>query len=224
MNIKSFFKRVVFGSEIVARVSSQINGEILITEDLFGHREMVIGRVCQSGGLVRALWQELFKRELKNYTRRKLKVLVLGLGCGTVAELIREKLSEAEITGVEIDSHVVDIGRKYFSLEKVSGLEIVVTDAFTFKNDYLYDLVLVDLYLGQEFPQQAETTDFLQKIKSMMAKDGLVVFNRLYFNRQHRENADVFLGKVRQIYPFVKTQKAVTNLLILASFEARNGV
>jgi spermidine synthase len=220
MSIKSFFTRLVFGSEIIARVTSQINGEILVREDLFGRRDMLVGRVCQSGGLVRALWQEIFKGELKNFLSRKLKVLVLGLGCGTVAELIREKLPEAEITGVEIDSTVVDIGRKYFGLEKVSGLEIIVADAFAFKTDSLYDLVLVDLYLGQKFPQQAETIDFLQKIKSMLAKDGLVVFNRLYFNRQHRENADVFLGKVRQIYPFVKTQKAVTNLLILASLKA----
>lgn len=230
MNVKSFLKRAVLGFETIARVSSNMNGEILVREDLFGRREMVIGKVCQSGGLVRTLWKSIFNSQFilyNKFSKHNFHCLILGLGAGTLAKLITEKLPKTKVTGVEIDPKVVEIGQKYFDLNKIPNLEIIVGDAFEEIYDLgfkIYDLVLVDLYKGQEFPAQAESDEFLKKIKSILAKDGLVIFNRLYFNRQHRQKADAFLKKVRQIYPFVKVQKAVTNLLILASFEAKNKI
>lgn len=231
MGVKSFFKRLIFGSETIDNIDSEINGEILIAEDIFGRREMIIGKVCQSGGLVKKLWKTVLSFKFVCRRTNFKRCLILGLGTGTIAKLIAEKFPQTKIIGVEIDPKVVEIGKKYFDLDKIPNLKIIVGDAFEIINNpkfgvrgSKFDLILVDLYLGQEFPPKAETEDFLKNIKKMLVKSGLVVFNRLYFNKKHQQKAGIFLEKVKQVYLSIKIKKSITNLIILTSLEAKNEV
>jgi len=223
------------------KIYSPINGEILVVEDLFGRREVMIGRVAQSGGLAEKLWREgigeiLRDKDIKDM--KKLRVLILGLGVGTLAKLVTKRHPlDAEIVGIEIDPLVVELGKKYFGLGEIPNLKIVVGDAISLVQSskfntstssvlsraksrdkvQSFDLVIVDLYLGQEFPKEAESEDFLRRLGKLANKGGLVVFNRLYFNRHHQEAANQFKKNLTPIFSQVKTKKLVTNLLILAS-------
>lgn len=213
MKLKSLLQRFFLGSEIIERVFSPVNGKIVVQEDLFGHREVIAGKVAQSGGLAEILWKTVKINPAE-------KVLILGLGCGTLAKILSEKYPKAKITGIEIDPVIVNLGKKYFDLDKIPNLEIITGDAFEFvkKEKSQFDLVIVDLYLGQEFPKEAESDEFLNKL------NGLIVFNRLYYNSEHRKRADKFLLRVKEFFPEVVTQQAVTNLLILATHKAKSKV
>jgi len=233
MKPKSFFKKLFLGYEVIEKVNSPINGEITVVEDLFGKREMRIGKVTQSGGLVEKLWGKIlnFKFLIFNqFLNSNFKCLILGLGCGTVAKLISNKFPKTKMVGVEIDPEVVKIGKKYFDLGKIDNLEIIVGDAFKpekweVRNGKLdkevrgenYDLILVDLYLGQEFPKEAESDDFLSGLKKVLNKNGLVIFNRLYYNYEHQREAEEFLKKLKNVFPNIQTRKILTNMLIFAS-------
>ncbi|PIS14367.1 hypothetical protein COT64_03050 [Candidatus Shapirobacteria bacterium CG09_land_8_20_14_0_10_39_12] len=226
MKLKSFFIRFIYGGEVLAKTNSPINGEIVVMEDLFGKREMKIGKVTQSGGLVKRLWREIFNFKfliLNQFLNSNFKCLILGLGCGNAAKIVSERFPDCKITGVEIDPEVIKIGKKYFQLGEIKNLEIVSTDAIKFVNteykilNSKYNLILVDLYLGTQFPKEAESDEFLTNLKKILSDEGQIILNRLYYNQKLKAEADSFLQKIKGYFLKVKTRKAITNLLIFAS-------
>lgn len=76
------------------------------------------------------------------------RILILGLGGGTVTRQLRHLLPEAKITGVEIDGEVLRVARQYMALDR-QGLEVIEADAY----DYLkntrrrFDVIVDDVYL-----------------------------------------------------------------------------
>ena len=65
--------------------------------------------------------------------RKFESILILGVAGGSVVQtLVKEVKYKGKITGVEIDQDVVEIDRKYFKLNAVKKLELVVDDAFEF--------------------------------------------------------------------------------------------
>ena len=79
-------------------------------------------------------------------------------------------------------------------------------------------MIIVDLYLGNQFPEQAETGKFLKKIKQLLVPNGLIVFNRLRL----KDNANLkFFGqKLTKCFPRVDLVETATNLFFLA--ESKN--
>lgn len=86
----SIFPRKVF------EVKSKISGEIVVQEQL-GLYTLHVQNLIQSGGIVKGIWKKAFRQ-----VRDVSKCLMLGLGGGTVVQLIKSHSSNAEITGVEI--------------------------------------------------------------------------------------------------------------------------
>src|SRR5215470_3959084 len=80
---------------------------------------------------------------------RRRAVLVLGLGAGSAARLVRAIAPRARIVGVERSAGVLRAARRHFDLDAV-GVEIVHADA----RDYLarsrahFDAVIEDLFVG----------------------------------------------------------------------------
>ncbi len=81
--------------------------------------------------------------------RKRPRVLLLGLGAGSVAGAVRALAASAEIVGVERDRDVLRAARRHFDLDR-PRVEVVAEDAF----DYLrrerrrFDLVVEDLFVG----------------------------------------------------------------------------
>ncbi len=80
-------------------------------------------------------------------------------------------------------------------------VNVRVKDAFQFvrKDEKKYDLILVDLYNGDKFPEKFEKEEFLKKIKKMNNKNGIAVFNRLY-GGDHRPDSIRFGKKLEKIF------------------------
>lgn len=219
----SLFKKLFLGGEVVEKVPSPINGEILVVEELSGKKIMRVGGIVQSGGMVEKIWQ----KSLSNlqYPVSNIKsILILGLGCGTVAEIINQKWPKAQITGLEIDKEVLKIGKKYFNLGKISNLSIVnedalwwITSKFALMNKQKYDLILVDLYKGHDFLQEAESDEFLEGLKKLLDKKGNIIFNRLNFSN-HKIKTAKFLEKLKEFSLKITTYKTKFNLFIICGF------
>lgn len=221
--MKSFLKKLLFGSVLLETENSPVNGQIVVLEDLFNRREMVAGGVEQSGVLVKKVWRRVLNPKfliLKQKIRRDFKCLILGLGGGTIAQLISEKFPEAEMVGIELDSKVIKLGQKYFNLGEISNLEIILGDAFEKIQDLKignYDLILVDLYCGREFPVEAESEKFLKIIKKLLTPDGLAVFNRLNYRKEHYQKNRFFAQKLAEFFPAMGEIKAEFNRLFWVS-------
>lgn len=97
-----------------------------------------------------SVWDALGAALLALPPRRRGSVLLLGLGGGSAARLVRALAPEARIVGVEIDPEVVAAARRWFDLDAL-GVEVRVADARTVlaeRGGERFDAVLEDVFVG----------------------------------------------------------------------------
>lgn len=195
----------MFGTKILEERNSKFNENIRVVRSLgFGNYIQVNG-LTQSGGVVEEIW----KSTLKKVPEKNIdNILVLGLGGGTLAKLLRKKYPNAKITGVEIDEVMVELGKKYLDLDKYN-IDIKIEDAKSYKFKK-HDLVIVDMYSGVNFPKEFESELFLKKL----SKFPIVIINRLYFGDK-RPDTVRFGDKLEKIFKNVIWHYPVANLMFI---------
>jgi spermidine synthase len=107
------------------------------------------------------------------------KALLLGLGGGVVAnELIKNNF---DVDAVEFDERVVYAAQQYFSLNKRTN--VFVDDARRYINNTQkkYDLIVFDVFKGEENPSHLITEESLSQVKALLNKNGMLVINNYGF-------------------------------------------
>lgn len=109
------------------------------------------------------------------------RALILGLGGGSIAnELIA---SGFKVDVCELDERIHALAKKYFFLnEKVN---VTIDDARHFINSKLltphsqlnYDLIVFDVFKGEETPGHVFTKECLEAVKQLLKKDGMIAVN-----------------------------------------------
>jgi predicted O-methyltransferase YrrM len=77
-----------------------------------------------------------------------------------------------------------------------------------------FDYILVDCYLGNQVPEQCEAEEFLRGVKALLTRDGVAVFNRLFFDAEMRRKAQEFIFKLEPVFPKIDLRRVGSNLLI----------
>jgi hypothetical protein len=210
------FTDLLAGQKILEKRQSKFNGKIKVIRNLAFGTHIQAGGITQSGGIVENIWKDTLKKIVNcppAGRAGKLKIdncLILGLGGGTAAKYVRLLWPNAKVTGVDIDPIMVELGNKYLGLDKVN-VDIKITDAYGF-NSSGYDLVIVDLYNGDQFPGKFEDDKFLKRL----TKNKLVIFNRLYFGDK-RSIAVKFGNRLQKIFPNVEWFYPQANLMFICS-------
>lgn len=188
--------------------NSRFNGEVKVVKSLAWGTYIQVGGITQSGGVVEKIWREA----LKNIEGDFEDILILGLGGGSVAKILRNEFRGAKITGVEIDPVMVEMGQKYLGTKELD-VEIVIDDAYSFllKNkNKKFDLIVVDIYQGKTYPSFFESDEFLDLVRTVLARgSGTLVFNRLYTSDAGVRKSAVKFGerlekkfsKVERVFP-----------------------
>jgi spermidine synthase len=101
------------------------------------------------GGGAGPVWDALALSVLALPPRRRRAVLLVGLGGGSVARVLRALAPDARIVGVEIDPDVVAAARDQLGLDAM-GIEVVLGDArrFLATDRRRYDLIVEDVFVG----------------------------------------------------------------------------
>ena len=170
--------------KVLYQATSPVSGKVEVTQRGRERRLMVQG-ICQSvgmetPGIERRYWGRVVA-EVRKRRDSLQNALILGLGGGTVAHLLRREFSQVEITGVELDPQIVDVAERFFGLGTSPNLNVVCTDALdavSRPRTYglapgTYDLILSDLYCGGRFPEPFSRRDFLVGVKDLLAPQGL---------------------------------------------------
>jgi spermidine synthase len=212
-------KKVNFlpGTKVLEEIESPINGKIVVLKSLGLGTYIQVEGLTQSGGVMHGVWRTTLKK-IKNRRQEVKDSLILGLGGGTAASLIKKYWPEITITGVDIDPVIVDLGKKYLGMPEV---ERVIGDAYEYcqqqeKSEKRYDLILVDVYVGYEVPKKFQREKFIKLVKSLLTKNGIIVFNRLYFDEK-RSLAMKFSKKLEKIFPKVETVFPEANIMFICS-------
>lgn len=140
------------------------------------------------------------------------RVLVLGLGLGSVIQLLEKKHAfHGEYTAVEWDEAIIYLAEKYTLKNIDVPLMTIAADAEIFLKTYtdeLFDLILVDIFQDDVIPPYFSTKTCLQKLKSILATEGLIISNRLYKSPADQANTNLYTKDVFQtIFP---TSAAIT--------------
>lgn len=207
------------GTRVLEEVESPINGKISVVKSLAWGTYIQVDGLTQSGGILEGIWKKTL-RILNSQFSIINSCLIIGLGGGTAAKLVRKYWPKTRIVGVDLDSVMVELGKKYLGLDKVH-VQVHVQDAYEFvrvnsKNKRKFDLILVDLYVGREYPERFESEIFIKAVSTILSKNGSAIFNRLYFGEKRKE-AMKFGEKLEKVFPRAERFFPEANLMFICA-------
>lgn len=114
----------------------------------------------------------VFKPDLDN-------ALLLGMGAGNSAYMLRRVFPELEVDYVDIDPAVPQVATRFLEFTEGPNDRIHIRDArrFLATTDRQWDFILIDTYIGRSVPFHLTTTEFFRLVKARLAPDGVLVLN-----------------------------------------------
>jgi spermidine synthase len=116
---------------------------------------------------------------VSGYVDTPQKILVVGLGGGTVTRALRRLYPDAEITNVEFDPVIVAMARQYFGYAEDDRMKLAVEDARRWLRGTKerFDVIVLDAYHGGYIPFHLTTREFLELVRDRLAPGGAVCAN-----------------------------------------------
>ncbi len=116
------------------------------------------------------------------------RILIIGLGGGSLPMTFASLFPDAQIDTVEIDDAVVKVAREYFFFEETENMTVYVDDGRPFIKrasirKQSYDYIILDAFSGDYIPEHMLTEEFLEEVKSIMTEDGVLVANTFSTSR-----------------------------------------
>ncbi len=106
-------------------------------------------------------------------------VLVLGNAGGSTARALAALYPSVEIDGVELDSKVTEVARRFLGLNRIPRLHVITADARAYlrSTDKRYDVIAIDTYRQPYIPFQVTTREFFALVRSRLTPGGAVALN-----------------------------------------------
>ena len=128
-----------------------------------------------------------------NYTRMMLggalftadpprRVLIVGLGGGTLPMALAGLLPQAQIDVVEIDPAVTRAAKRFFSFRDGPKMRVIEEDGRVYvkragRAGERYDLVMLDAFDHEYIPEHLLTREFLEEVRLLLGATGVLVAN-----------------------------------------------
>ena len=147
---------------------------------------------------------------LEQFPEKKLNILILGAGIGTIGYYINKIFKgKVNIDNVEKNENITKIGKKYFAVNnyenKKSNIQWHFEEAKKFildsKNEKYYDMIVmdirnVDIIEGLSPNKEFFEEEVLKKISAMMKPKGMYVLNMM--GRSYKKYYEAFTSLEKQ--------------------------
>lgn len=159
---------------------------ILLTENAAGMRTLRFGAGGNSQSVVKVgdpRHLELpYARVLPAclaFVRIPLRVLIVGLGGGTLPRFFHSHFPQMTIDVIELDPDVVSVAQEYCGFEEDPRMRVFVEDGRDFIEEAAggYDVVILDCFDAEAIPPHLATLEFLSAVRRALAPEGIVVAN-----------------------------------------------
>jgi spermidine synthase len=107
------------------------------------------------------------------------RILIIGLGGGSIPKKLQKEFPSLEIDVVEIDPEVIQIAKKYFNVREGDKLHVYAQDGrlFLTRTSNQYDIILLDAYYADAMPFHLTTREFFELAQRKLTPNGIVVAN-----------------------------------------------
>jgi len=107
------------------------------------------------------------------------RILVVGLGGGSLPMFLRKHYPAAAIDVAEIDPGVVDVAKQFFGFREDELTRAHVGDGRQFIENVRqgYDIIFLDAFGARDVPKHLTTQEFLLAVRRVLVTSGVVVSN-----------------------------------------------
>ena len=142
------------------------------------------------------------------------RILVIGLGGGTLPGALQKLLPAANIDVAEIDPAVVRVAGKYFGFAPGPRTSVFEEDGRVFakrmaKQGIRYDLIMLDAFDHEYIPEHMLTREFLQEIKALLAPDGVLAANTFATSKLYDFESATYFSVFGQFYRLKRGNRVI---------------
>ncbi|NNE63673.1 MAG: methyltransferase domain-containing protein [Gammaproteobacteria bacterium] len=146
-------------------------------------------------------------------------ICLLGTGAGCLIHFFRHHYPDSHITAIDIDAELLEIMQEHMALPTADDhLTYIIDDAAHYlkNNQQQFDLILLDLFLGDQSPDWLLQKDSMQQLFSMLKNQGGVGYNLLIDSEKEFTYYYKCLRKVFQQQTLCLPVKNLDNILTFA--------
>ncbi len=95
------------------------------------------------------------------------RILMIGLGAGSVSTYLMRAMPDVQIDVVELDPGVISVARQYFGVRETDRLHIIESDGRVYltRHKELYDLIVLDAFRELGVPFHLLTKEFYSLVQ-----------------------------------------------------------
>ena len=173
------------------------------------------------------------KRLVFDYTRmsfaglllndRPERILVVGLGGGSIPLTFSELFPDAQIDVVEIDEAVLNVAKRFFFFEETENMKVLIEDGRPFiKRAGIrrekYDYIVLDAFSGDYIPEHMLTREFLDEVRNIMRTESVLVANTFSTSRLYDHESVTYQRAFGEFFNF--KLPTTGNRIIIAQLES----
>jgi len=105
------------------------------------------------------------------------RVLIIGLGGGTIPSFLHHHYPQTRIDAVDIDPVVVEVAKQFFGFREDATLKAYVQDGRQFieERPNAYDIIFLDAFGSENIPYHLATREFLEAVRRAITAQGVVL-------------------------------------------------
>jgi len=197
--------------------------EVLVYEER-GERCMCFTRMCRIGRQSCINLQDPHRFAL-NYTRMMMagtlfmgpapkRVLIVGLGGGSIPMALAEVLPDTQIDVVEIDPAVTRVAKKFFGFKDGPKMRVIEMDGRVYvkraiREGTKYDTILLDAFDHEYIPEHLLTREFLEEVESLLTPQGVLVGNTFSSSKLYDHESTTYASVFKTFFNLKRENRVV---------------
>lgn len=148
------------------------------------------------------------------------RILIIGLGGGTMSNALAQLYPQSQIDNVEIDPAVINVARDYFGFVENDKITTYNQDGRIFIKRALlkkqsYDWIILDAFNGDYIPEHLLTKEFLQETKALLSDNGILSSNTFSLSKLYAHESATYKAVYGDFYQV--SNQTNSNRIILVS-------
>lgn len=142
------------------------------------------------------------------------RILIVGLGGGTLPSALHKLFPACQIDAVEIDPAIVEVAKRFFYFSPTDKTHVYEEDGRVFvkralRKELKYDLVMLDAFDHEYIPEHMLTREFLQEVRGILSEKGVLAANTFSSSRLYSHESATYYSVFGDFYNLKKNNRVI---------------